>query len=391
MSLYDDLPDDNSVGELMKKRISADVAAWGSGIKMLQSQMLVRKAGLTGKLKDNSRKTVISPVVDLNTKKDDHIIEKSGSTIFTPGGGKGRNKENRAQTAKNALDADPDWAAIGNEYDPLYPNDYEKVIKEIKRKRDQEEKQKKAEAKARLLREKYGDGQPAQVSGFSKRPDDETSEETEKPASKRTGAAIAPPPSLDGPVDPPPNEFPPPSSSPPLNIVMPDKPSFSIPGVGGNVAAKIMAKYGYKEGQGLGKNEQGLSTALSVEKTSKRGGRIVNKDKESSEPSNTTEAMKNPSKVVCLTNMVGPGEVDDDLEPEVREECHGKYGEVTRCIIFEIPGAAEDEAVRIFVEFKRMESAIKALVDLNGRYFGGRLVQGKFYSQDKFNSLDLGD
>ena len=43
----------------------------------------------------------------------------------------------------------------------------------------------------------------------------------------------------------------------------------------GSVASKIMAKYGYKEGQGLGKSEQGMSTALFVEKTSKRGGKII--------------------------------------------------------------------------------------------------------------------
>ena len=36
-----------------------------------------------------------------------------------------------------------------------------------------------------------------------------------------------------------------------------------------------MAKYGYREGQGLGKSEQGMSTALFVEKTSKRGGKII--------------------------------------------------------------------------------------------------------------------
>ena len=41
------------------------------------------------------------------------------------------------------------------------------------------------------------------------------------------------------------------------------------------MASKIMAKYGYKEGQGLGKSEQGMSTALYVEKTSKRGGKII--------------------------------------------------------------------------------------------------------------------
>lgn len=100
-----------------------------------------------------------------------------------------------------------------------------------------------------------------------------------------------------------------------------------IPGIsnnygGSSVAAKIMQKYGFKDGQGLGKKEQGMSVALQVEKTSKRGGRIIH-EKElmgppgiipvasspppSAAPSasdaaelSITEIMKSPSKVVLL-------------------------------------------------------------------------------------------
>ena len=36
-----------------------------------------------------------------------------------------------------------------------------------------------------------------------------------------------------------------------------------------------MARMGYKDGQGLGKDKQGMSQALQVEKTSKRGGKII--------------------------------------------------------------------------------------------------------------------
>ena len=57
--------------------------------------------------------------------------------------------------------------------------------------------------------------------------------------------------------------------------------------------------------------------------------------------------------------MVGPGEVDDELEPEIQEECNTKYGDVQKVMIYEIPNATPEEAVRIFVEFKRVESAIK--------------------------------
>ena len=99
----------------------------------------------------------------------------------------------------------------------------------------------------------------------------------------------------------------------------------------------------------------------------------------------------NPTKVVLMTNMVGPGEVDEELEPEVKEEC-SKYGEVIKCVIYEVPSsiAKPDEAVRIFIEFTRIESAIKAVVDLNGRFFGGRTVKASFYDLNKFKKLELG-
>ena len=74
----------------------------------------------------------------------------------------------------------------------------------------------------------------------------------------------------------------------------------------------------------------------------------------------------------------------------------------------------EQEAVRIFVEFVKVESAIKgtmskwyylplrttvyiiffptytAVVDLNGRFFGGRTVKAAFYPEDSFSKFDLG-
>ena len=73
-----------------------------------------------------------------------------------------------------------------------------------------------------------------------------------------------------------------------------------------------------------------------------------------------------PTRVVLLRNMVGPGEVDPDLEDEVANEC-SKYGQVQSVMIFEVTtaGYPDDQAVRIFVEFERMEQATKVICVLN--------------------------
>merc|ERR1712041_21252 len=56
-----------------------------------------------------------------------------------------------------------------------------------------------------------------------------------------------------------------------------------------------------------------------------------------------TDMMKNPSKVVMMENMVGPGEVDDELEPEVKEECETKYGDIVKVKIVERSGVPDEK------------------------------------------------
>ena len=56
-----------------------------------------------------------------------------------------------------------------------------------------------------------------------------------------------------------------------------------------------------------------------------------------------------------------------------------------------MPHKPADEAVRIYIEFETLPSAIKALTDLNCRFFGGRVVKATFYNYDKFSRLELGD
>lgn len=261
-----------------------------------------------------------------------------------------------------------EFLSIEDEYNPSIPNEYEKIVKERR------ERSKKDDRK----RHRSPSPQTGRInkSGFGGRPSSDDDDNFRPSA--RMGTAIAPPKSLQ-------------ESSPIMDAKIPNINSYGA----STVAAKIMAKYGFKDGQGLGKQEQGISMALQVEKTSKRGGRIILEEKTatssatleppqqvapvippstpfSAEPS-ITEMMKSPSNVILLRNMVGPGDVDDDLMPEVKDECNTKYGQVVTVHISEMPNKSPEETVRIFVEFKRIESAIKALVDLNGRFFGGEL------------------
>lgn len=67
--------------------------------------------------------------------------------------------------------------------------------------------------------------------------------------------------------------------------------------------------------------------------------------------------------VILLRNMVGPGEVDDDLQSETAEEC-SKYGKVVTCMIFELQDVPVDQAVRIFVEFVDNEAAYRGKSEL---------------------------
>ena len=60
--------------------------------------------------------------------------------------------------------------------------------------------------------------------------------------------------------------------------------------------------------------------------------------------------------------MVGPGQVDDMLQEETAEEC-SKFGQVRKCLVFEVPGkkVPDDQAVRIFVQFVSRDSALKGV------------------------------
>jgi len=100
---------------------------------------------------------------------------------------------------------------------------------------------------------------------------------------------------------------------------------------------------------------------------------------------------KMESTVLLLKNMVGPDDVDEDLQAEIEEECN-KYGKVENVIIYQERQSEDADAeihVKIFVEFVLPDQVKKAKNALDGRFFGGRTVTAFVYDQELYDQQDF--
>lgn len=91
---------------------------------------------------------------------------------------------------------------------------------------------------------------------------------------------------------------------------------------------------------------------------------------------------ENPTRCICLKNMVTPDQVDKLLEEEVSVEC-SKYGVVEKLVIYQ-QSEKDQVVVKIFVMFKTPDMATFAQDKLHKRYFDGRTIDCTFYPEEEF-------
>ncbi|KAI9371566.1 hypothetical protein BJX61DRAFT_543575 [Aspergillus egyptiacus] len=164
-------------------------------------------------------------------------------------------------------------------------------------------------------------------------------------------------------------------------------------------AERLLAKYGWTKGSGLGATGSGIAKPLQVqvEKRKKRPdsegggfitpagrGKIIG-GKRKEEDVGKFGSM---SEVIILKGMLDGMDVDAELAgeeggglmQEIGEECAEKYGRVERVYIPR--GSAPP--VPVFVKFTNQLSALRAVNALEGRIFNGNAITARFFDAHNF-------
>lgn len=177
-----------------------------------------------------------------------------------------------------------------------------------------------------------------------------------------------------------------------------DQPRSNRPGQK-DFAQRLMSKYGWTAGSGLGASSSGIVNPLSVkiEKRRKRPdaegggfaepggrGRVVGGRTAATSTSADGDAGKfgAMSEVIVLRNMLEgmenlQEEINQGLGQEIGEECGNKYGRVERLYI-------DVEGRQVFIKFTDQVSALRAVNALEGRVFNGNAIAARFWDAEKF-------
>lgn len=169
-------------------------------------------------------------------------------------------------------------------------------------------------------------------------------------------------------------------------------------------AERLMAKYGWSKGQGLGKEQTGVTTALyaKVEKRKKKSdaegggfatpapiGRILGGKQSEAGKAAEEGRFGAMSEVVRLQGMLKGMDLQAEmfsdqggLMQEIGEECSEKYGNVERVYIHS--DTDDENGALVFVRFTSQLSALRAVNALEGRVFNGNEIKARFWQREKF-------
>jgi splicing factor 45 len=181
----------------------------------------------------------------------------------------------------------------------------------------------------------------------------------------------------------------------------------SKPGQAG-FAERLMAKYGWSKGQGLGAKGTGIVNPLyakaDVRKkksdadgggfaTAAGTGKILGGRKAKGATEEEQGKFGPMSEVIRLENMLDGMDIDEELSrgeggimQEIGEECGDKYGTVERVYIHR---RSKSGGPMVFVCFVSQLSALRAVNALDGRVFGGNAIAARFWDKERFSRDDF--
>ncbi|KAI9828989.1 MAG: hypothetical protein M1832_000012 [Thelocarpon impressellum] len=168
-------------------------------------------------------------------------------------------------------------------------------------------------------------------------------------------------------------------------------------------AERLLSKYGWTKGSGLGASGSGIINPLrvQVEKQKRKSdaeggglrgppggrGKILGGRRNASREDEEEGKFGAMSEVIVLKGMVEGLDLDAEMDAgdgglmqEIGEECGEKYGRVERVFIHR-HSAGEP---LVFVRFTSQLSALRAVNALEGRIFNGNAITARFFDGEKF-------